>query len=271
MRRIVAGLGMLVAGMLAAGSAWAQTPGTSTSSLTANGCSPQTATGSATSLSCSGPSTSSNNATRTLSAIAEFPSGGYLFASASSTQHGALTVVGTPTGGDALVLHFLTTYSLDRGTTLMGNEVPGGFSLPYANWVFSASIVGGSGSATGSFQRNTITPLSFTDFTQTAAGFDMTVPLFAGDPVLPYDLTTTGNVFGGDVGGVPVGASVTATLAGIDARSPGGAIVASATFDDAGLGTLDLTTAPEPSSLALLATGLGGLLPAMRPKRRWLR
>ena len=71
--------------------------------------------------------------------------------------------------------------------------------------------------------------------------------------------------------GLSVAASRSGTLLGIDAVDANGNVIATATFDAAGNGTLDLNAAiaaPEPASLALMATGLFAIASLRRRRAR---
>ena len=60
-------------------------------------------------------------------------------------------------------------------------------------------------------------------------------------------------------------------LQGVDAETAQGHYVASAMFNSDGKGTLDVTsptTAPEPSTMAMLGSGLIGLIPVIRRRSK---
>lgn len=275
MRRCVTGLAMLAAGMLGAGSAGAQTPGTSTSWATGSGCDPTpstvvTQTGPVTNVWCGG-SASANNATRTVSATA-LGGLGFIHADASSTQYGAVSIFGTPDASDEIVLHFLTTSTIWGVGGWTVGSAPGGYFIPAGDWRFTVSTgAGGASAGQATTRYDTSAPLVVTGFTQTAGGFDLAVPFIAPGSVFDYTLVAAATVQGGDG---YAGGAITATLAGIDDFASNGWYRTSAVFDPGtGLGTLDatVTATPEPSSLALLATGFVGFIPVVRERRRRLR
>lgn len=94
----------------------------------------------------------------------------------------------------------------------------------------------------------------------TTGGVEFTVAFSA--------FATSGNGCGGPCA-TTLSSAITTTLEGVDIVGPNGAQqVADASFTEDGVGTIDLTPTPEPSAIALLGTGLIGLVPfARRPKR----
>jgi len=216
-----------------------------------------------------GAAAASTTLMRTASASATLTGdGSYLEGDATgkATQTSALTVIGAPSVGDQLVFHFLTTQStsgvnvgLDV-TSFWRLSLQGGGTTP-ANYA-EASQTGYGGNSLG--------PLYISNATETAGGFDLTLPFTVG-PTFSYyyqafaeaNWVAQGTPPGGTVTG-----SISAMLAGIDDQSSSGTFISSASFDPAtGLGTIGagpVTTTPEPGTLALLGTGLAALVPIVR-------
>lgn len=87
-----------------------------------------------------------------------------------------------------------------------------------------------------------------------------------------YSLYLNANTpLAGQGAGASGSASATATLVGAFVLNSDGTVRNAATFDDQGHGYFAATTAPEPSSLALLIPGLFGIVPFARKRRTGTR
>jgi len=181
-----------------------------------------------------------------------------------STQYSQLTVTGTPSVGDNLVFHFVTSQSAtgsfnsNSGFGFWNLTLAGGTNNPvFAQQTAGTAMILGSGAA------------------QTAQGFDFTMPFTPNGSLFLYNFTVDayGYITGVATGNVTQTGSLSATLGGIDWVNGSGAVVGSATFAQNGFATLGAgpvgppSTVPEPSSTALLGTGVVALIPMVRRRR----
>lgn len=212
---------------------------------------------------------SSSNATRSASAFGSSTQTGTqgqtdAVGHGFSTQYSQLTVTGTPSVGDNLVFHFVTSQSAtgsfnsNSGYGFWNLTLAGGTNNPvFAQQTAGTAMILGSGAA------------------QTAQGFDFTMPFTPTGSLFKYDFTVDayGYITGVATGSVTQTASLSAMLAGIDWVNGSGSVVGSATFAQNGLATIGAgpvgppSTVPEPSSMALLGSGLVALAPVVRRRR----
>lgn len=213
---------------------------------------------------------SSSNSSRSASALGTSTQTGtlgqtYAVGHGYSTQYSKLTVAGLASATDNLVFHFFTAQSetgnvnSNSGYGFWNLTLAGGTNDPvFAQQTAGGGLLLGSGA------------------TQTAQGFDFIMPFTPTSGVFQYNFTVDayGYVTGHATGNTTQTASISAMLAGVDQVSASGAFIRSATFDQNGFGTFGAapngppSTVPEPSSVALLGSGLVGLIPVLRRKSR---
>lgn len=227
------------------------------------------------------PSARTVSGTATVTVTSGLQSGQEVKAQGAGWAVSQLTVNGATPSNGQLVFHFTTsqgasalggaaTGPANDGSALWSLRVFGNLPTPvsgttaFASSIFQKANANGTGSLTG------LGPGAH----QTSSGFDVFLPLTSGS----YAFNFVSDEFATAVGQPPgaiFSAFLDATLSGIDAVTSAGAVIGSATFSSSnGFATLDLqngggtTTAPEPSSFALLGSGLVGLAPIARRKRR---
>ncbi len=213
---------------------------------------------------------SSDNALRTVSGAAVMTNSGAQgstgepYAMGYGWQYSALTVTGTPAPNDKLVFRFLTNQWVSGfGGT---GDAAGGWELLVDNATSGDAEAYQTSDADG-----TTGAVTLVNAQQTIGGVDLFLPFTSGG-TFEYSFGATGSaVFNRNQSqppGATVNGSLTATLQRVDAITGDGEYISSAVFDSqTRLGTIDVTTAPEPSSLALIAIGLIGVTPCIRRRR----
>ena len=221
---------------------------------------------------CSGPtsggsafaSSMSNNSARSASAVASLTQSGPDFSMAGfsqafSNQTNSIFVTGTSNSDDNLVFRFLTTRAFEfLGTT--GGSIYSSYLLTLVGATANAAA-GGTDTPTGStfFIPGGVT---------TPGGMDLSVPFSSFTGTYDYFFQLYVDTFrqADQPQGAYGSSNFDAHLAGIDAVNVDGDVIASAVFGANGDATLDLTTTPEPASVALFATGLLGIVGVARRK-----
>lgn len=214
--------------------------------------------------------TSSDNATRTATATTQLSKSGTTagaFVDAWSNQYSAITGVSTPSGSDAVFFHFLTSGSLSNSGAVTATtysqqylQVAGGGGSAYAQQI----LFGGSSTPTHNYYGGA---------TPTAGGYDLSLTLTQTSPgvfAFMFQALTESYMDGsGGTSSASTTGTLNATLQGLDVRHADGTTYATGVYDPtAGTWSLvDVTTTPEPSSFALLGTGIIGLVPLARRKR----
>ena len=154
--------------------------------------------------------------------------------------------------GDNLVFHFLTSRAFQILGTTDGS--------PNNEFALLLQVYGGD-SALEQGGENLVGPgLFLTPNTAlTVNGVDMTVGFDVFDGMVGYDFTAQASSsirFPRQPQGAYGSNAFDVQLTGIDALDAEGNLIGSAVFQTDGNAMLDVTTAPEPASFALLATGL---------------
>jgi len=184
----------------------------------------------------------------------------------SGTVNSRLFIDGTPSADDQLVFHFLGTQSATFTGGSPSDFVTLQLDLSSNGTQFALARDQRFADGTGG--------LTLYNARQTASGFDLFAPLTGGSfldytfravvELIDYPDTDAGSKLTG---------SISLRLGGIDAVNSQGDPYASAVFsavldDQPGFATISLTTTPEPTSMALVATGLVGVVGVTRRKRK---